>query len=180
MADDNSLQQALAQMQQIEQIYQPGGTFLKGAETTYEKGKKKSLAATAQGMVSRGLGGTSVAANVEKAYEEDIGAPWRLQIEDIRMQRLSEALQGKASVLTSIAQMEEQKAARVSEEAYRERSFTAQMEMMREQIASQEKQQLRGFQQQRNLQIHAANVAEQAAAEKARQTRRARFSAGQW
>ena len=123
---DRNLQTALAEMRKIEQIYAPGGSFLKGAEATYEKGKKKSLAATTQAMVSRGLFGTTTSANVEKAYEEDIGAPWRLQIEDVRMQRLSEALQGKASVLQNIATIEEQR-----------KSFTNQLQMLREQLATQ-------------------------------------------
>lgn len=79
--------------------YQPGGEFGKGAISQYERGKVRSLASAAQNLVSSGLYGTSVTAGLGKKYEEEVGTPFRLQLEDIRMGRLSEAERGKAGLI---------------------------------------------------------------------------------
>jgi len=79
--------------------YQPGGEFGKGALSQYERGKVRALASAAQNLVSSGLYGTSVTAGLGKKYEEEVGTPFRLQLEDIRMSRLSEAEKAKAGLI---------------------------------------------------------------------------------
>ena len=79
--------------------YQPGGEFGKGALSQYERGRVRSLATAAQNLISSGLYGTTTTAGLGKKYEEEVGTPFRLQLEDLRMGRLSEAETGKAGFI---------------------------------------------------------------------------------
>ena len=99
----------LRRQQQIEAIfdeiirrYGPGGTFGRAAEAQLERRKLRDVAAGMQQMVSSGLYGTTVAAALPKKWEEEVGAPARLTLEDIKMQRLSQAQLGKAGFLERI------------------------------------------------------------------------------
>jgi len=79
--------------------YQPGGEFGKGAISQYERGKERALAQGVQSLVSSGLYGTTVTAGLPKKYEEEVGTPFRTQLEDIRMGRLTEAEKAKAGLI---------------------------------------------------------------------------------
>lgn len=106
----------LSRKQQISSIwdevisrYQPGGTFeartLEQLGAQKERDVTKEYGSTAQSMISRGLFGTTVMPSrgeVGRKWERDIGAPSRLQLEDILMQRLSSAQIGKAGFLENI------------------------------------------------------------------------------
>lgn len=71
--------------------YQPGGSFLAGAEKTYQRQKQRDMSAAKQGLVSAGLYNTTVQAGLPKKYEEEVGIPYKLNLQDIRSQRVAEA-----------------------------------------------------------------------------------------
>ena len=76
-----------------------GGGFVKGAEATLARTKKKDIAGGIQNLVSSGLAGTTMAAGIGKKWEEEVGAPSRLSIADIVGQRLAQAMEGKAGFI---------------------------------------------------------------------------------
>ena len=76
-----------------------GGGFVKGAEATLERTKKRDVAGGMQNLVSSGLAGTTMAAGIGKKWEEEVGAPSRLSIADIAGQRLAQAMEGKAGFI---------------------------------------------------------------------------------
>ena len=82
--------------------YSPGGEFQKGSFALLEREKVRDVAAATQGLVSSGLYGTSMTAGIPKMWEEEVGAPRRMAIEDLMMERLSGAQVGKASFLERI------------------------------------------------------------------------------
>jgi hypothetical protein len=81
--------------------YQPGGSFGEGALALYEQGKTKAMATGMQNLVSSGLSNTTVAAGLPIKYEEEVGTPFRLQLEDLRQTRLADALMKKAGAVES-------------------------------------------------------------------------------
>jgi len=70
--------------------YAPGGEFGRGQEALLGRAKTKGVADISQGLVSAGLAGTTMAAGAGKKWEEEVGMPARLQLEDIRSQRYSD------------------------------------------------------------------------------------------
>ena len=93
-----------ALLDQIIARYQPGGDFGKPEEALLKQQKKKSGAQTAQDLVSAGLSGTTVGAGTGQRWEQEIGMPARLKLEDIRSQRLTEALGAKVQYQSSVDQ----------------------------------------------------------------------------
>ena len=57
------------------------------------------MASGQQRLVSAGLAGTTVGAGMEQRWEEERGIPERLRLEDIRTQRLTEAMAAKAGYM---------------------------------------------------------------------------------
>jgi len=86
-------------LDRIIQRYKPGGEFGKAELELLERARTKSLATTAQGMVSAGLAGTTAGVGAGRKWEEEVGMPARLQLEDIRTQRLMEAMGAKAGYM---------------------------------------------------------------------------------
>ena len=105
--------------------YQPGGGFGEAATKVYEQQKGKSLASSRQNLVSAGLGGTSVGAGLETAYEQEVGQPFRLGIEEARTGALTQAMMAKAGF------------------AEREQARTQEERLRREQMATQERASMR-------------------------------------
>ena len=95
-------------LDQIIQRYKIGGEFGKAELALLNRAKKKSLASTMQGMVSAGLAGTTVPSGAGKKWEEEIGMPSRLRLEDIRTERLTGAMGAKAGFMERAAAREEQ------------------------------------------------------------------------
>jgi len=91
--------QALKLYDQIVKQYEPGGGFGAGWEAQLGRQKTKDIAAGEQSLISSGLFGTTITAGMPKKWEEEIGTPARLKLEDIRMERLSGALQAKAGLI---------------------------------------------------------------------------------
>jgi len=73
--------------------YRPGGTFGKSYEEQLQFQKTQDVGATAQRDISRGMYGIRP---YEQEWERTTGAPARLKLEDIRMERLSQAQTGMA------------------------------------------------------------------------------------
>ena len=86
-------------LDQMIQRYSPGGGFGDPERALLEREKTKSLARTSQNLVSRGLAGTTAGVGMGKQWEEEIGMPAKLRLEDVRSQRLMEALGTKAGYL---------------------------------------------------------------------------------
>lgn len=80
---------ALAAIQRAKTYYQPGGGFGKGVEAGLERGRVKAMASGMQGLVGAGLAGTTMAGTLGKKYEEEVGAPVRMGVEEQRAQALS-------------------------------------------------------------------------------------------
>lgn len=89
----------------IEQ-YQPGGSFGAGVEADLARQKEKTVAEGTQAAISGGManvvGGTQAIGSLGRAFEEEIGAPTRLKLEDLRMERLAQAKQGLAGFVERI------------------------------------------------------------------------------
>ena len=96
MADTNEI---IKLLNDIIARYKPGGEFGKPEEALLKRAKTKSLAETGQALVSSGLGGTTIGAGAGRKWEEEVGMPSRLQLEDIRSQRLTGAMGAKAGYL---------------------------------------------------------------------------------
>ncbi len=95
-------EQITAIYDEIIRRYEPGGTFGKAALGQLEKQKVRDVGGEMQQMISSGLYGTTTAAGTGRRWEESVGAPSRLRLEDIMMQRLSEAQVGKAGFMERI------------------------------------------------------------------------------
>lgn len=80
-------------------MYGPGGSFGQGAEAELATQKVQDIGKTSQRDIGRGLYGIRP---YEQEWEKTVGAPSRLKLEDIKMERLSGAQMGKASFLENI------------------------------------------------------------------------------
>ncbi|MHC4332601.1 MAG: hypothetical protein ACYSUV_02485 [Planctomycetota bacterium] len=78
-------------LQQGIERYSPGGTFGKGAMAQYEKGKKQALGMGFQQLIDQGLGGTTIGTALPLSYEQNVGTEFRLKLEDLRMENLTDA-----------------------------------------------------------------------------------------
>ena len=79
----------LKAIQRAKAYYQPGGGFGKGVEAGLERGRVKAMASGMQHLVGASLAGTTIAGGLGKRYEEEVGAPTRLSVEEQRAQALS-------------------------------------------------------------------------------------------
>jgi len=91
--------QAMAIYDEIVNRYQPGGAFGKGALAQLETQKVKDVGQQTQQMISSGLYGTTTTAGLPSKWETEVGTPARLKLEDIMMERLSQAQVGKAGFI---------------------------------------------------------------------------------
>lgn len=98
-ANEQRYAQAMSIYDEIIKRYQPGGTFGKAALGQLEKEKVRSVGRETQQMISSGLYGTTTTAGLPTKWEAEVGAPSRLRLEDIMMQRLSQAQIGKAGFI---------------------------------------------------------------------------------
>jgi len=92
-------EEAMNIYKQIEQMYAPGSSFMKGAEAMIERGKEREVARGMQSLVSAGLAGTTRAAGLGRLYEEEVAMPARLRLEDLRTRSLAQAMAGRAGFI---------------------------------------------------------------------------------
>ena len=98
-ANETRYQQGLDIFDRIIERYKEGGDLLKGTEAQLERGRTKSVAQGMQALVSSGLSSTTQAAGLGKKFEEEVGAPVRLQAQDIASERLSGAEREKVGFI---------------------------------------------------------------------------------
>jgi len=98
-------EQAMAIYDKIISTYGPEGGFGRAAEAEIEKQKVRDVAAEKQQRVTTGLYGTTPTGGIERGWEERVGAKARLTLEDIKMQRLSQAQLGKAGFIERVEDM---------------------------------------------------------------------------
>lgn len=79
--------------------YSPGGAFEKRTLGQLAGQKVTDVGAEKQDLISGGMFGTTTLGGVGRRWEQSVGAPARLKLEDIMMQRLSEAQIGKAGFI---------------------------------------------------------------------------------
>lgn len=91
--------QAMAIYDSVIQNYSPGGAFEKASLADLANVKQQTTSGELQQNISSGLFGTTSTQAIGRQFEKDVGAPARLKLEDIQMQRLSEAQLGKASFI---------------------------------------------------------------------------------
>jgi len=89
-------------LDQIIGTYAPGGAYLKGSEAMLEREKQKYLGSATQNLISSGLYGTTMTAGLPKKWEEEVGIPSRLKLEDLRTQAYTGALGQKADFINQI------------------------------------------------------------------------------
>ncbi|KKK65994.1 hypothetical protein LCGC14_2968540, partial [marine sediment metagenome] len=97
--NEQRYQEGMNLWNQIISQYQPGGGFGAGYESQIETAKTKDVAKGAQSLVSSGLMNTTTAAGLSKQWESDVGSQARLNLQDLRSTRLSEAMSGKAGFI---------------------------------------------------------------------------------
>ena len=96
-ANEQRYSQGMEIFDEIINRYQPGGSYGQGAMAQYETGKSQAMAQGMQNLVSSGLANTTVAAGLPVKYEQEVGTPFRLQLEDMRMNALTQAQLGKSN-----------------------------------------------------------------------------------
>lgn len=92
-------EQAMSIYDEIISRYRPGGEFGEAALGQLEKRKVRDVGKETQQLISSGLYGTTTMAATGRRWEEGVGGPERLKLEDIQMQRLSQAQVGKAGFI---------------------------------------------------------------------------------
>ena len=83
-------------------MYQPGGEFGKGFEAQLGQAKQSSVSGGMAHLAKTGLYNTSIGAGLGTAFEKGVGTPARLQMNDMRIGRLSDAYSAKAGVLERV------------------------------------------------------------------------------
>lgn len=101
--------------------YEPGAEFGKGERALLKRAKTRAMAGVGQQLAGAGLAGTTVGAGAAQRWEEEIGMPAELKLEDVRTERLVQALLAKAGFI-----QESQKMAFQASEARKQRQFQAQ------------------------------------------------------
>jgi hypothetical protein len=101
-ATDKRLAQATAIYDEIIRRYQPGGVFEERGLAQLGKQKTADVGGEMQQLISSGLYGTTTTAGVGRRWEESVGEPARMTLEDVMMQRLSQAQVGKAGLLERV------------------------------------------------------------------------------
>lgn len=91
--------QALGIYDEILADYAPGGKFGAGYEEQLERTKTKDVGSEIQQNISSGLFGVQTTSGAASRWESEVGQPARLQLEDMRLGRYSQARLDKAGVI---------------------------------------------------------------------------------
>jgi hypothetical protein len=108
-AGEGARESNLARLKETRGIYEdiagmfaPGGAFGRGYEAMLERTKKRDVASGAQALVGSGLYNTTQTAGLGKAWEEDVGMPSRMRLEDVRMEKYAGAKRDIAGLLERV------------------------------------------------------------------------------
>ncbi len=105
--------------------YEQGAGYGAGEKALLKRTKTKAMADVGQQLASAGLSGTSVGAGASQRWEEEIGMPTELRLEDMRTERLMSALLAKAGYQRE-EESEKYRFEFQSAEALKQRQFQAQ------------------------------------------------------
>lgn len=83
-------------------MYRAGGGFGQGIESQLERERTKTMATGGQALISSGLYGTTQLAGLSGRFAEEVAMPARMKLEDLRAERLSQALGQKAGFVERI------------------------------------------------------------------------------
>jgi hypothetical protein len=83
-------------------MYAPGGAFGRGYEAMLERTKGRDVASGAQSLVGSGMFNTTQPAGLGKKWEEEVGMPSRMRLEDIRMERYAGARRDLAGLIERV------------------------------------------------------------------------------
>ena len=89
-------------LDEIVGTYSPGGSFGAGYEAQLGRQRTQDLASGTQNLISSGLYGSTMTAGMPKKWEEEVGQPARLKLEDVRTQAYTQALENKAGFVERI------------------------------------------------------------------------------
>jgi hypothetical protein len=95
MADD-----VMAALDKVLQTYKAGGEFSQQRASQLKGAERKYTAGAQQGLVSRGLSGTTIAQSIPSAFEQEVGAPYRTETERLRSGQEMQGLLAKAGFLS--------------------------------------------------------------------------------
>lgn len=82
-------EEALAALQRAKALYEPGGGYGKGVEAAIARGRKKAVSVGAQELVGAHLAGTTMVGGLGTRYEEEVGMPARMGVEEERARALA-------------------------------------------------------------------------------------------
>jgi hypothetical protein len=91
----------MAALDKVIGTYKAGGDFATGRAESLKGKERKYTAGAQQGLVSRGLSGTTIAASIPAAFEQDVAAPFRTQTEQMRSAAEMQGLLAKAGFLSA-------------------------------------------------------------------------------
>ena len=91
-----------AMLDEVIGMYRPGGTYGQGVEKQLDIERTQALSSGGQALISSGLFNTTGFAGLSQQFEQQVGMPTRMKLEDLRMDRLQGALGQKAQFVTDI------------------------------------------------------------------------------
>jgi hypothetical protein len=88
---------------QVIGMYSAGGSYGKGMEAQLDRERTQTLASGGQSLISSGMYNTTGLAGLSTQFAENVAAPTRAKLEDLRMDKLSSALGQKAGFVEAIS-----------------------------------------------------------------------------
>ena len=101
-ANQARLNQTTALYDEIIQQYSPGGSFGAGMEKQLAESKRTSVGSGAQSLVDSGFANSTMMANLGTTWEKKVGSQARLNMEDMRNEKLSAAKMGKSAMIERV------------------------------------------------------------------------------
>jgi len=96
-ANEARYKELLGIADEVETLF--GKDYGAGFKAELERAKTRDMASSMQGLVSSGLGGTTRGAGLGKKWEEEVGVPSRLKLEDMIAEKQFGAKQFKAGII---------------------------------------------------------------------------------
>lgn len=98
-ANESRYQEGLGIYDELITMFQPGGDYGKGAAAYYEQGKSKAKASNTQSLVNAGMANLTQGGGFDKSYEKDVGVPFWLNLNDMQMGALAQAMNQKVGFI---------------------------------------------------------------------------------